>query len=234
MLTKKEKKEYVFKKLDEILKPQGYYLIKTGLDPSFILKGKDKIVYFFFNFKDMGQIAFSKLMISIKIVEEIIFEIKEPDQDYSYIDNKKYFLTTVFDGETKMPEGYYRGIGYDVNTQEELEFFTEWILNYLKTDGQKFIETYSYLPNILKKMDELVDTGGYWSDLLTGGVPHLFKGLIISKLCNDPNFYNKIIFVDNIFATEDISEYLPYYEKLKERLKSVEPIYNVCPEIRLQ
>ena len=227
MLTKKEKKEYVFKKLNEILKPQGYYLIKTGLDPSFILKGKDKIVYFFFNFKDMGQIAFSKLMISIKIVEEIIFEIKEPDQDYSHIDNKKYFLTTVFDGETKMPDGYYRGIGYDINSQEDLVFFTEWILNYLKTDGQKFIETYSYLPNILKKMDELVDTGGYWSDLLTGGVPHLFKGLIISKLCNDPNFYNKIIFVDNIFATEDISEYLPYYEKLKERLKSVEPIYNV-------
>jgi len=227
MLTKKEKKEYVFNKLNEILKPQGYYLVKTGLDPSFILKGKDKIVYFFFNFKDMGQIAFSKLMISIKIVEEIIFEIKEPDQDYSHIDNKKYFLTTVFDGETKMPDGYYRGIGYDINSQEDLVFFTEWILNYLKTDGQKFIETYSYLPNILKKMDELVDTGGYWSDLLTGGVPHLFKGLIISKLCNDPNFYNKIIFVDNIFATEDISEYLPYYEKLKERLKSVEPIYNV-------
>ena len=227
MLTKKEKKEYVFKKLDEVLKPQGYYLVKTGLDPSFILKGKDKIVYFFFNFKDMGQIAFSKLMISIKIVEEIIFEIKKPDQDYSHIDNKKYFLTTVFDGETKMPDGYYRGIGYDINSQEDLVFFTEWILNYLKTDGQKFIETYSYLPNILKKMDELVDTGGYWSDLLTGGVPHLFKGLIISKLCNDPNFYNKIIFVDNIFATEDISEYLPYYEKLKERLKSVEPIYNV-------
>ena len=227
MLTKKEKKEYVFKKLNEFLKPQGYYLVKTGLDPSFILKENDKIVYFFFNFKDMGQIAFSKLMISIKIVEEIIFEIKEPDQDYSYIDNKKYFLTTVFDGETKMPDGYYRGIGYDINSQEDLVFFTEWILNYLKTDGQKFIETYSYLPNILKKMDELVDTGGYWSDLLTGGVPHLFKGLIISKLCNDPNFYNKIIFVDNIFATEDISEYLPYYEKLKERLKSVEPIYNV-------
>ena len=227
MLTKKEKKEYVFKKLNEFLKPQGYYLVKTGLDPSFILKENDKIVYFFFNFKDMGQIAFSKLMISIKIVEEIIFEIKKPDQDYSHIDNKKYFLTTVFDGETKMPDGYYRGIGYDINSQEDLVFFTEWILNYLKTDGQKFIETYSYLPNILKKMDELVDTGGYWSDLLTGGVPHLFKGLIISKLCNDPNFYNKIIFVDNIFATEDISEYLPYYEKLKERLKSVEPIYNV-------
>ena len=227
MLTKKEKKEYVFKKLNEILKPQGYYLIKTGLDPLYVLKENNYIVNVGFNFKDMGQIAFSKIFISIKCVEEIIFEIKKPNQDYSFIDNKKYFLLTVFDKETKMPDDYYRGIGYDINSQEDLEFFTEWILNYLKTDGQKFIETYSYLPNILKKMDELVDTGGYWSDLLTGGVPHLFKGLIISKLCNDPNFYNKIIFVDNIFATEDISEYLPYYEKLKERLKSVEPIYNV-------
>ena len=98
-------------------------MVKTGLDPSFILKENDKIVYFFFNFKDMGQIAFSKLMISIKIVEEIIFEIKEPDQDYSHIDNKKYFLTTVFDGETKMPDGYYRGIGYDIQLPRRLSVF---------------------------------------------------------------------------------------------------------------
>ena len=28
MLTKKEKKEYVFKKLDEVLKPQGYKVLK--------------------------------------------------------------------------------------------------------------------------------------------------------------------------------------------------------------
>lgn len=231
MLTKKEKKEYVFKRLDEILKPEGYYLIKTGLDPRFILKEKDKIVYFFFNFKDMGQIAISELMISIKIVEEIIFEIKEPDQDYSYIDNKKYFLTTVFDGETKMPEGYYRGIGYDVNTQEELEFFTERILNYLKTDGQKFIETYSYLPNILKKMDELTAQGKTWQNrengILSGSLDAEFRGLIIAKLCNDPNFQKKVEMCDTVFNESCYEEWLPYYEKLKERLKSVEPIYNV-------
>ena len=231
MLTKKEKKEYVFKKLNEFLKPQGYYLVKTGLDPSFILKENDKIVYFFFNFKDMGQIAFSKLMISIKIVEEIIFEIKKPDQDYSHIDNKKYFLTTVFDGETKMPEGYYRGVGYDVNTQEELEFFTEWILNYLKTDGQKFIETYSYLPNILKKMDELTAQGKTWQNMengiLSGSLDAEFRGLIIAKLCNDPNFQKKVEMCDTVFNESCYEEWLPYYEKLKERLKSVESIYNV-------
>jgi hypothetical protein len=226
MLTKKEKKEYVFKRLDEILKPQGYYLVKTGLDPLYVLKENNYIVNVGFNFKDMGQIAFSKIFISIKCVEEIIFEIKKPNQDYSFIDNKKYFLLTVFDKETKMPDGYYGGIGYDVNTQEELEFFTEWILNYLKTDGQKFIENYSYLPNILKKMDELQTEGKYWSEILSGCEDNLFRGLIISKLCNDKNYNKKIEYVDSIFY-ESPDDWLPYYEKLKEHLKSVEPIYNV-------
>ena len=226
MLTKKEKKEYVFKKLDEVLKPQGYYLIKTGLDPLYVLKENNYIVNVGFNFKDMGQIAFSKIFISIKCVEEIIFEIKKPNQDYSFIDNKKYFLLTVFDKETKMPDDYYRGIGYDVNTQEDLEFFTEWILNYLKTDAQKFIETYSYLPNILKKMDELQAEGKYWSEILSGCEDNLFRGLIISKLCNDKNYNKKIEYVDSIFY-ESPDDWIPYYEKLKERLKSVGPIYNV-------
>ena len=231
MLTKKEKKEYVFKKLDEILKPQGYYLVKTGLDPLYVLKENNYIVNVGFNFKDMGQIAFSKIFISIKCVEEIIFEIKKPNQDYSFIDNKKYFLLTVFDGETKMPDGYYRGIGYDINSQEDLVFFTEWILNYLKTDGQKFIETYSYLPNILKKMDELTAQGKTWQNrengILSGSLDAEFRGLIIAKLCNDPNFQKKVEMCDTVFNESCYEEWLPYYEKLKERLKNVEPIYNV-------
>ena len=231
MLTKKEKKEYVFKKLNEILKPQGYYLVKTGLDPLYVLKENNYIVNVGFNFKDMGQIAFSKIFISIKCVEEIIFEIKKPNQDYSFIDNKKYFLLTVFDKETKMPDDYYRGIGYDINSQEDLEFFTEWILNYLKTDGQKFIETYSYLPNILKKMDELTAQSKTWQNrengILSGSLDAEFRGLIIAKLCNDPNFQKKVEMCDTVFNESCYEEWLPYYEKLKERLKSVEPIYNV-------
>ena len=206
-------------------------MVKTGLDPLYVLKENNYIVNVGFNFKDMGQIAFSKIFISIKCVEEIIFEIKKPNQDYSFIDNKKYFLLTVFDKETKMPDDYYRGIGYDINSQEDLEFFTEWILNYLKTDGQKFIETYSYLPNILKKMDELTAQGKTWQNrengILSGSLDAEFRGLIIAKLCNDPNFQKKVEMCDTVFNESCYEEWLPYYEKLKERLKSVEPIYNV-------
>ena len=220
MLTKKEKKAYVFKHLDALLKPLGYKALKTGEDPRYILENEYNKYRFYLNFSNMGDLYFSKYDIAIKEVEDIIEEIGSPINT-SHLDSNRYFSDTV----TDTSENPYL---YEViETQEQLELFTNWMLSYLQNEGKHFIETYSYLPNILKRMDELMETKGYWSDILTGGVPHLFKGLIISKLCNDPNFNNKVSFVDNLFATENISEFLPYYEKLKERLKSVEPKYTI-------
>lgn len=223
-MLKSERKKIVFKEFDLYFNPLGYKGIKTGGDPTYVLKTKDFVVTFFMNFLDVGGIDISGIRMSILEVENHIINLfgKQYISDKYFYDEKRYFLDTISD---KKRLDKFSNV--ELKTELEVLDFVQWYINYFEKEGKHFIETYSYLPNILKKMDELVDTGGYWSDLLTGGVPHLFKGLIISKLCNDPNFYNKIIFVDNIFATEDISEYLPYYEKLKERLKSVEPIYNV-------
>ena len=223
-MLKSERKKIVFKEFDLYFNPLGYKGIKTGGDPTYVLKIKNFVVTFFMNFLDVGGIDISGIRMSILEVENHIINLfgKQYICDKYFYDEKRYFLDTISD---KKRLDKFSNV--ELKTELEVLDFIQWYINYFEKEGKHFIETYSYLPNILKKMDELVDTGGYWSDLLTGGVPHLFKGLIISKLCNDPNFYNKIIFVDNIFATEDISEYLPYYEKLKERLKSVEPIYNV-------
>ena len=223
-MLKSERKKIVFKEFDLYFNPLGYKGIKTGGDPTYVLKTKNFVVTFFMNFLDVGGIDISGIRMSILEVENHIINLfgKQDISDKYFYDEKRYFLDTISD---KKRLDKFSNV--ELKTEIEVLDFVQWYINYFEKEGKHFIETYSYLPNILKKMDELVDTGGYWSDLLTGGVPHLFKGLIISKLCNDPNFYNKIIFVDNIFATEDISEYLPYYEKLKERLKSVEPIYNV-------
>ena len=223
-MLKSERKKIVFKEFDLYFNPLGYKGIKTGGDPTYVLKTKDFVVTFFMNFLDVGGIDISGIRMSILEVENHIINLfgKQYISDKYFYDEKRYFLDTISD---KKRLDKFSNV--ELKTEIEVLDFVQWYINYFEKEGKHFIETYSYLPNILKKMDELVDTGGYWSDLLTGGVSHLFKGLIISKLCNDPNFYNKIIFVDNIFATEDISEYLPYYEKLKERLKSVEPIYNV-------
>ena len=223
-MLKSERKKIVFKEFDLYFNPLGYKGIKTGGDPTYVLKTKNFVVTFFMNFLDVGGIDISGIRMSILEVENHIINLfgKQYISDKYFYDEKRYFLDTISD---KRRLDKFSNV--ELKTEIEVLEFVQWYINYFEKEGKHFIETYSYLPNILKKMDELVDTGGYWSDLLTGGVPHLFKGLIISKLCNDPNFYNKMIFVDNIFATEDISEYLPYYEKLKERLKSVEPIYNV-------
>lgn len=223
-MLKSERKKIVFKEFDLYFNPLGYKGIKTGGDPTYVLKTKNFVVTFFMNFLDVGGIDISGIRMSILEVENHIINLfgKQYISDKYFYDEKRYFLDTISD---KRRLDKFSNV--ELKTEIEVLEFVQWYINYFEKEGKHFIETYSYLPNILKKMDELQAEGKYWSDLLTGGVPHLFKGLIISKLCNDPNFYNKIIFVDNIFATEDISEYLPYYEKLKERLKSVEPIYNV-------
>ena len=230
-MKKSDKKEFVFEKLLQLLKPKGYYLVKTGLDPTFVLKKENQIISFFFNFKDGGQISFSKILISLPIVEDIMFEIKKPNQDYSFIDEKKNFLITIQDKYTLMPEGYFSGVGYDVNNEVELSFFTNWITNYLKIEGAKFIERYSYLPNVLSEMDKLEANGLNWNNkekgILSGSLDAYFRGLIISKLCNDAYFYKKIEKMNEKFNEVGYEEWLPYYEKLKERLKSVEPIYNI-------
>ncbi|WOC53126.1 hypothetical protein BPO_p0043 (plasmid) [Bergeyella porcorum] len=223
-MLKSERKKIVFKEFDLYFNPLGYRGIKTGGDPTYVLKTKDFVVTFFMNFLDVGGIDISGIRMSILEIENHIINLlgKEYICDNYFYDEKRYFLDTIRD---KKRLDKFSNV--ELKTEGEVLEFVRWYINYFEKEGKHFIETYSYLPNILKKMDELQVEGKYWGDILTGGVPHLFKGVIISKLCNDPNFYNKIIFVDNIFATEDISEYLPYYEKLKKRLKSVEPIYNV-------
>ena len=222
-MLKSERKKIVFKEFDEYLKPLNFKGYKSGGDPAYLLKFEDRVISFFMNFKDAQWIAISGIKISILLVEQYIIEIfgKDYIMEKYFYDKKKYFLTTIND---KNFTNKFDSI--ELNTEYEIINFTNWYIKYLETDGQKFIETYSYLPNILKKMDELQTEGKYWSEILSGCEDNLFRGLIISKLCNDKNYNKKIEYIDSIFY-ESPDEWLPYYEKLKERLKSVEPIYNV-------
>ena len=80
-------------------------------------------------------------------------------------------------------------------------------------------------------MDNLENQGKYWKEILVGLADYDFRGLIISKLCNDPNFDTKVKSRDEIFyKIPQLSEWIPYYEKLKERLKTIEPKYKYYAE----
>ena len=168
----------------------------------------------------MGDLYFSKYYIELKEVTKILKRVF--DLDNPLIDFRQANIHPTINDKSKNPFIYKI-----IDNYRELKIFTDWVIDYLENDGKQFIETYSYLPNVLKRMDELVAFGEYWTGILCGGVPHLFEGLIISKLCNDPKMDEKIEYVDKIFSTKDISEYLPNYIKLKEQLPSIQPLYNV-------
>ena len=222
-MLKSERKKIVFKKFDLYFNPLGYKGIKTGGDPTYVLKTKDFVVTFFMNFLDVGGIDISGIRMSILEVENHIINLfgKQYICDKYFYDEKRYFLDTISD---KKRLDKFSNV--ELKTEIEVLDFVQWYINYFEKEGKHFIETYSYLPNILKKMDELQAEGKYWSEILSGCEDNLFRGLIISKLCNDKNYNKKIEYVDSIFY-ESPDDWIPYYEKLKERLKSVEPIYNV-------
>ena len=222
-MLKSERKKIVFKEFDLYFNPLGYKGIKTGGDPTYVLKTKNFVVTFFMNFLDVGGIDISGIRMSILEVENHIISLfgKQYICDKYFYDEKRYFLDTISD---KKRLDKFSNV--ELKTEIEVLDFVQWYINYFKKEGKHFIETYSYLPNILKKMDELQAEGKYWSEILSGCEDNLFRGLIISKLCNDKNYNKKIEYIDSIFY-ESPDEWIPYYEKLKERLKSVEPIYNV-------
>ena len=222
-MLKSERKKIVFKKFDLYFNPLGYKGIKTGGDPTYVLKTKNFVVTFFMNFLDVGGIDISGIRMSILEVENHIINLfgKQYICDKYFYDEKRYFLDTISD---KKRLDKFSNV--ELKTEIEVLEFVQWYINYFEKEGKHFIETYSYLPNILKKMDELQAEGKYWSEILSGCEDNLFRGLIISKLCNDKNYNKKIEYVDSIFY-ESPDDWIPYYEKLKERLKSVEPIYNV-------
>ena len=80
-------------------------------------------------------------------------------------------------------------------------------------------------------MDELETLGLNWnnreSGILAGTLDAYFRGLIISKLCNDADFERKVSKMDVKFAQVGYEEWIPYYEQLKERLNTVRPVYNM-------
>ena len=70
----------------------------------------------------------------------------------------------------------------------------------------------------LRNRDALENEGKYWHEILGGGPEFFFRGLLISKFCNDPDFKRKIDYVDELFYPNVSKEWIPYYEALKKRL----------------
>ena len=190
-------------------------------------------------FSDYGYVWFSNIGVTIKEIEPYISECIGDAElipgDGGSIDDKIEFRMTIKDHTDirKYSE-------YAVETEDDVNMVVDYFLDYLFGAAKKFVETYLYLPNIVRKMDELTSKNIYWmsggdiSEMsIVGRYDCFFRGLIISKLCNDPLFEDKVKFVEaDIVETErektpHWENYRSDYEKLKQLLPTIEPKYSM-------
>lgn len=192
---------------------------------SFVSKTDFGLNYIYFQFKSNGQTDFS-LGISHSKVEKVIMDVGHPNLDYSEdIKNEDFSRGTLFDSSKRIP---YDVESLPVLTAERAERYAKAVIEYMKEFGWSFFQSYNQLPNVLAKMNKLENEGKYWNGwhgqggLISGGSDSFFRGLIISKLCNDPDYDRKIKMVDELF-NDNSDKWYPYYKRLKDRLATLNP-----------
>ena len=233
-MLRSEKKKIIFKRLGAKLKPLGWKAYKSGYNPTYVLDSGFYKVSFYMGFSDYGYVWFENVEIAINEVELYISECIGDSTVYPggsrLIDNKTEFRKTLND-HTDI--GKYSE--YAVETEDDVNMVVDYFLGYLFGTAKKFVETYLYLPNIVRKMEELDKENIFWfkydKGIIWGGMEGFFRGLVISKLCDDPLFEDKVKYIDGILYNPEYQNstklYIPYYEKLKQLLPTIEPKYSM-------
>ena len=231
-MLKSEIKKIVFKRLDAELKPLGWKAYKSGYNPAYVLDAEQYKIIFDLGF-DTNWVGFYSIEMTIKEVELYISECigdTELTPGGRLIDNKTMFRRTIINQNRFLK--YNDG---KVENEDNVNMVVDYFLDYLFGTAKKFVETYLYLPNIVRKMEELDKENIFWfkydKGIIWGGVEGFFRGLVISKLCDDPLFEDKVKYIDGILYNPEYQNstklYIPYYEKLKQLLPTIEPKYSM-------
>jgi len=237
-MLKTEMKKIILTRLDEVLKPLGYRReISDGIT---YLRVSDVYVDSFYLIPLSGAIEGTGFYREHIEVANVLFEVKN-EKLHIYTDDfkKEKYIFTICDYSVSSDWGYYGEDSFDlklgnwlgIDSPEAVNAYLDWYIGYLLGEGQEFLDYYSYLPNVLKKMDELEGKNICWSDkhygILDWGRNADFIGIIISKLCNDSKYDEKLERLNAYYSEDENEEDLPVFEKLKEILERVEPRYNV-------
>ena len=237
-MLKTEMKKIILTRLDEVLKPLGYRReISDGIT---YLRVSDVYVDSFYLIPLSGAIEGTGFYGEHIEVANVLFEVKN-EKLHIYTDDfkKEKYIFTICDYSVSSDWGYYGEDSFDlklgnwlgIDSPEAVNAYLDWYIGYLLGEGQEFLDYYSYLPNVLKKMDELEGKNICWSDkhygILDWGRNADFIGIIISKLCNDSKYDEKLERLNAYYSEDENEKDLPVFEKLKEILERVEPRYNV-------
>jgi hypothetical protein len=214
-------KKKFFNQIKDVYKKEGFEFV-DGHVPNFILKTDEYVVQSPYTIKNSGEIWAGKFLLCIWQIENLILEIGIPTNDFTEQKKKKTeFLTTVADVKGVISFN----MNETIKTDAQIDLYFNAIQHYVEFDGKDFLKKFTYLPNILKEIDLLESEGRYWREFIGGGPEHLFRVLIISKLCNDSNYTKKFSRVSEAFNS-GLSAWQPYWQKLLTLLENIEPIYN--------
>ena len=233
-----EIKKIVFKRLDEALKPLGWKAYKSGYNPAYVLDTEQYKIIFDMGF-DTDWVGFYSVRVTIKEVESYI-SVCIGDTELTpggrLIDNKTMFRRTIVDQECFLD--YNDG---KVEMDNDVNMVVDYFLDYLFDTAKKFLEVCLYLPNIVREMDKHVRQEGAWMCAphmyngrikVSGFYDGFFRGLIISKMCDDPNFKTKLNLVESEVNAPNADDYWGTsfrsdFEKLKQLLPTIEPKYSM-------
>lgn len=199
----------------------------AGERDTFTLYKQDGVTQLYLDYKSSGSHYFSKVCISIFDIERMIVELGLPNHDFSErLKKKDYSLTTIYDSQNLTT---YNSKERPVQTAQDAESYSQSIIQYMEQYGLAFAQRYSYLPNVLAEMNRLEMEGKLWREIIDGQAEYFFRGLIISKLCNDSKHSQKLEYTDSVFldAQYNLNDWLPYYELLKLKLKTLQPQQNL-------
>lgn len=96
--------------------------------------------------------------ISVYQVDNLLLEVGIPNMILDTYISEKHFLSTVINNELKFLLNTQIN---PIKTEVDCIHYCEKIIQYIEVDGKSFESRYSYLPNILDKINILMKEGKY-------------------------------------------------------------------------
>ena len=106
-------------------------------------------------------------------------------------------------------------------SEEDINKYCGEVRNYIVEVGLPFAEKFSNLDKILERINELESRQETCLDFLGHGPDHLYRVAIISKLCDDPLYVQKVEKITaRLVSIQGLHPWIPGFEKLKTILET--------------
>lgn len=168
VILKTERRKIILERRDDVLKPKGYEREISQGDVTYTRFDENTCDGFFLDFTS-AFVTLRYLGHGMIEVESIMSEITDEQRLLSY--NEKSYLPTTFTDPTFTRVGDAKaGDDFSIKAKawcglesvEIVQRYCDWLTNYFVHEYPNIVAHYSYLPNILQKMNELESKNIDW------------------------------------------------------------------------